>query len=76
MTDEIQCIRCGEEFDSYTQRTMHIIRKRCPEVETEEDVDSADTIHGMEEIVQSVKEGDTDEKLEAMEDLLDEEDSG
>lgn len=50
-----QCVRCGEEFDSMTARTMHVIRQRCPEIDSEEDVESADTAHAFEEMIQSLE---------------------
>lgn len=50
ITRPVECARCGEEFETCTERTMHVIRKRCPEIETEEDVDVVDTLHSAEEI--------------------------
>lgn len=49
-TDDIECVRCGETFGTNTERTMHVIRQRCPEINSEEDAESADTVHIMSEL--------------------------
>lgn len=54
MTDNIECVRCGKEFDSMTARTMHVIRKRCPEINSEGDVESIDTAHAFHEFTEAV----------------------
>lgn len=56
--DEIKCVRCGETFDSRTARTMHTIRKRCPEIETEADLEAADYLHGLSDVVDAVTDED------------------
>lgn len=50
MSQPIECVRCGEAFDSLTARTMHVIRRRCPEIDTEADADAADNVHAIEEV--------------------------
>lgn len=49
ITGPIECARCGEEFESVSQRIMHVERKRCPDVDTQADVDALDSVHAMED---------------------------
>ena len=58
MTETIECVRCGKEFESMTARTMHTIRKRCPEINSDEDVESADMAHGIDEAISMVDDND------------------
>ena len=37
---EYECKACGDVFHSESERTTHVVRKRCPEVETEDDLES------------------------------------
>ena len=59
--NEIECSQCGRVFEGLTERTMHVIRKRCPEIESDDDVDRADSLHTLDEIARMLEAGVSDE---------------
>ena len=62
MIDNFECVRCGEVFETATGRTMHVIRARCPEIDSDGDVESADTAHALDEVFRTLgAEGGSDD---------------
>lgn len=45
----IACRRCDEEFGTVNARTMHVVRQRCPEIDSETGVQSTEQVHALEE---------------------------
>lgn len=45
----LECVRCGKTFDTASERTMHVIRQRCSEIESGVEADAVDDIHALQE---------------------------
>lgn len=57
------CFACHVRFVTATDRTMHVIRQRCEEIDDESAVDKFEQLHAMDEIARSVRGHDVADRM-------------